>query len=320
MRNAPRAADVATPLLAWLTTREQIVQAHGATQSHIDKMQSARNAVRAEIERASAIRSDEHRNSSEATVARVVHSRMTIRKNVHENLRFLLGEHIWQGSAASGTNHGAGQGCRQDFITTKRFSFCLACGDEREPAGVMERTCVQELTAHEAGTHPLQSFQCLLDGSPLDAARVCPRCGASAEQLRHASRTQLGHPDDQRPPLLAVSFDGAVTLDDNNYLVRFDDISRDTYELHLPNAAASRDYRLVAMIMYNGSHYVADVRGDGAGGPVLGTNTWVRLDGMAKPYPVARPVPPPTGAVSNGYWPMCGIFCELERAPPPMHV
>ena len=77
----------------------------------------------------------------------------------------------------------------------------------------------------------------------------------------------------------------------------------------------SRCYQLIAVIQTNGGHFVADVRGDAAGGPVIDATKWSRIDGMRKPHPCAQPIGPPDGSMdANNFRPVCAIYCEI--APP----
>ena len=193
---------------------------------------------------------------------------------------------------------------------------------------------------HKDGGNPLATFGRMLAGERVslevesmdtsgtshdpvfleENPQPCATCGAAANERLHRPRTEIEQPEESRPPLLVVPCDtnrgmGGSTCSTVSFGDRAD---CDKYAVDLPNGSGVRYYQLVAVIQFNGFHYVADVRGDGAGGPVLNAKSWVRLDGMHKPYPCAQRVQPPDGAIdSKGYAPACAMYCEVDRAPQP---
>ena len=331
--NAPAPADVASPLLAWFLARARIAQSSGATQTDIDAMQVARDEARAAVERAVALQATQHRNSSEDTIASVVKARMDQTSNVMTNLRYLLG-------VDSGSAPGAPRS--YDALSAQDQVICGRCGQVVRDALCDRKRFVDVRAFHSDGGNPLATFGRMLVGESVrheiesmdtvdtsgashdpvlleENFQPCATCGAAPKEFLHRPLTEIEQPEVSRPPLLVVPCDTNVMGGSTCSTVSFGDCADcDKYAVDLPNGSGVRYYQLVAVIQFNGYHYVADVRGDGAGGPVLNATPWVRLDGMHKPYPCAQPVQPPDGAMdAKGYVPACAMYCEVDRAPQP---
>ena len=340
-RNAAAPADLATPLVAWLATRDAIARAGTATAGQILGLKTARDNVRSELTRAIALDGTSVSEATEEAIARLVDRLSGAPGAAKENLKYLLGVERVDALVAPNTRAPCG-----DALSFVRHIFCDQCQHVEHDVllhrKASRRARMVDLDVNmlrAAGCHPLKAFEAylatgtsyqdsmncllLLDENEervpartcAEGARVCSKCGAAPKHLWFDDRSELNDLDLLRSPLLVLGTDNSV----NESVVRFhNDASRDACELELPDKRCVV-YQLVALLQHNGSHFVADVRGDGAGGRVLDATTWVRIDGLHKPNNEAlfalasAPILPPTGERgSDGYVPIVTVYCELR--------
>ena len=306
-RDAPTPADIATPLLAWTLARDAIAQAPHITDAMVEDMQRARDEVRAATERAIALKGRNTRNYSEAEISLHVQSQMDQVGYVVGNVRHLLG------------NCQELQQHDYDAISIARGRLvCSKCGFASRDALGEYVPCISIGILSEQRVNPIEAFQRIINGLPIgdhacdEEGLVCEGCGVpSSSNMLNKPLTNLDLPNASRPPLLLLECETSYCDGVPSSTVKFADI--DAYDLSLPgDGHSSRRYQLIAVIQSNGSHFVTDVRGNGAGGPVIGASMWSRIDGMSKPHPCAEPIGPPDGSMdSKNYRPVCAIYCEL---------
>ena len=237
-------------------------------------------------------------------------SRMQEDGNVVENLRALLYEDkSWP----------------LQLLSTGVARHCSACGlDGKQAGGILDRKFgnavapVQPLILAMAQGDAFGAFQAMISATDdCNGAERCPKCKQATLDDRRANITSKRMPPmvafeipdrrAQRAALDSAALDSAALHSLRHGAVVRGDEERELEVKLLKGGTMCARYKLLAVALYNGRHYVVELR-DG--------DAWLRVDGMENGGCGYECSTPDYGKRSCDWSPVCAVYERCGGAQP----
>ena len=326
----PNAARVGDSFKAWLEGA-QVVSAMDVRDSllgsAISALNCSRKAVREAILRRQLLKVGETdrragllraRSLKEHTIAAGVSSKMGDTGDVRDALMALL--HVGENS---------GTGVTFDALGGRRAQHCQSCGHVSLRDDVRVHFLARA-ALERANRDPLQAFALLHNNHsvPMDPSVACTACPALGAQVLQGWCGPQSFADNA-PPLLALTWDVQQVVIDHTAAqrlvsespIRLSPTTRDHAHLEV-GVEAGASYRLVALIYFNGGHYVTV--GRGSRDAFSESNEWLCWDAMKNGGVGCRLRSAPVGHIGElnapsldlswqGYVPTVALYCREPR-------